>query len=84
MPIRFKIKGYCQSTISHYYSTLYMESCVKDSSINLEMGRGGPVFPAPQALGDGGAAQWTRPLPVKPQTQTVLTEHVLQGDKKPI
>lgn len=48
------------------------------------MGRGGPVLPAPQVLGDGGAAQWTRPLPVKPQTQTVLTEHVLQGDKKPI
>lgn len=66
--------------ILDYYSTLYQEAW-EDSSVNLEVGRGGPVLPAPQALGDGGAAQRTRPLPVEPQTQTLLTEHVLEGDK---
>lgn len=41
------------------------------------MGRGGAVLPAAQGLHGDRAAQRTRLLPVEPQAQALLTEHVL-------
>lgn len=41
------------------------------------MSRGGAVLPASQGLDDSRATQRTRSLPVEPQTQAVLTEHML-------
>ena len=46
-------------------------------SVYLEVSRGGAVLPAAHGLDDGGAAQWTSSLPVEPQAQALLTEHVL-------
>lgn len=41
------------------------------------MGRGGAVLPAAQRLHGDRAAQRTRLLPVEPEAQALLTEHVL-------
>lgn len=41
------------------------------------MGRGGAILPAAQGLHADRAAQGTRLLPVEPQAQALLTEHVL-------
>lgn len=45
--------------------------------VDLEVSRGGAILPASQGVNDCRAAQWTRSLPVKPQTQALLAEHVL-------
>lgn len=42
------------------------------------MSGGGAVLPATQGLDDGGATQRARSLPLEPQAQAVLTEHVLE------
>lgn len=48
------------------------------SSVDLKVSRGGAVFPASQGLNDSRATQRARSLPVEPQTQALLAEHVLQ------
>ena len=52
------------------------------SLVDLEVSRGGAVLPAAQRLDDSGATQGTRPLPIEPQTQAVLAEHVLRKNIK--
>lgn len=52
--------------------------------VDLEVGGGGSILPAAQALDDGGAAQRTRPLTVEPDAQAVLTEHMLADENQGI
>lgn len=55
-------------------------SSCRHSSIYLEVSRGGAVLPAAQGLDDGGATQRTRSLPVEPQAQALLAEHMLRRE----
>lgn len=48
------------------------------SSVDLKVSRGGAVLPASQGLNDSRATQRTCSLPVEPQAQALLAEHVLQ------
>lgn len=47
------------------------------SLVDLDVGRGGAVLPAVQGLYDCRSTQGARSLTVKPQTQALLTEHML-------
>lgn len=49
-----------------------------ESSVDLEVSRGGAVLPASKGLNDSRATQRARSLPFEPQAQTLLAEHVLQ------
>lgn len=49
------------------------------SLVDLDVGRGGAVLPAVQGLYDCRSTQGARSLTVKPQTQALLTEHMLEG-----
>lgn len=46
--------------------------------IHLEVGRSGPVLPAAQRIHGHRAAERAGALPVQPEAETLLTEHVLR------
>lgn len=60
-------------SISHRLSTFHHLFL----SIDLEVRCGGPVPPLVDLVCDGRATEWTRLLPVKPQSNALVTENML-------
>lgn len=54
---------------------------VFQSLIHLEVSRSGPVFPAAQGVHSNRAAERAGALPIQPEAEALLTEHVLWGQQ---
>lgn len=73
------IAQHCPTRVTaqeHLFFQVHM--ICSQSSVDLKVSRGGAVLPASQGLNDSRATQRARSLPVEPQTQALLAEHVLQ------
>lgn len=52
------------------------------SLVHLQVCRGGPILPATQGIHGNRAAERAGALPVQPQAEALLTEHVLWGQQR--
>lgn len=66
------------------YKTMYhIQKLLALQSIDLQVGRRGPVSPLVDLFCDHCPAEWTALLPVEPQSNAFVTEYMLQkGSQK--